>query len=404
MFIRSNKRKFSEWSDINTDPNNHEVNNGNNMQRISQSNNSLGIRLFSSRIKKEESPKNVLISPYSLGSALVMLALGATGESFDQLKNALDWNSIKKGGDEQNVVPFYTKALQELGEVQDVKLVIGNSVWTKRVFPDYIESVRHQLLAEVFPLNTAEEINRWVSEKTQGLIKEIVDEVRPDQFAVLVNAIYFKGSWEYPFSPYATSKKDFHFSDGSIRKVKTMHLTQFFGYKKTNEYTSVELPYKGEGYAMIAILPHGTTSASEFSKNLTLDDLFEFSCGLSKRKQVRLSLPKFKVEYGVVEMKESLKDINVTRIYSEKNAQLDRLSDGDAHMGAILHKAVCIVSEEGTEAAAVTAVTLRCPTSKRRSPPEIIDVKFDRPFLFMIQDVASELILFLGLVEDPSKL
>ena len=339
------------------------------------------------------SPQNLFISGYSVNVALAMLALGSEGDSLQQLKETLRWDAISDS--EGAIVEEYCKLAKELNAASSIILLTANSVWSNELRAQYVERVRNDLKCEAYPLDSVEKVNTWVEERTQGLIPELIQQIDKSTLALLVNAIYFKGSWESSFSLNKTTTAQFLTANKEIVNVPMMHRKG--SYNAVIGHTvnqALELPYTGEEYSMVAILPRKGQTWSAFmdSRNTIIKTVLN---DLRPVSSLKVSFPKFKIEYGVKELKGELKQMGINDVFGSA-ANLSRMSNKiGTHVDSVLHKAVCEVNEEGTEAAAVTVVALQ--ESCKVDPA----IQFNKPFMFFIRQKSTNLILFIGTVENP---
>ena len=339
---------------------------------------------------------NLFVSPYSIYSALLMTSMGASGTTYSELRNALHCNLISDN--EEEVLEQFKNFSERIESMDEsVKLFLGNSVWSKNLLPQYIQRLQTELKAESYPLTSKEEINRWVSEKTNGKITKIIETIPANTVSILVNSIYFKGSWQTVFKKTGTHEREFLTPSGS-KSVKTMSVEATLPHIVSPDFTAVELFYAGKSYSMLIIMPT-SLSLPEFIAQKLHVNLHNEILALVKSSKRILHLPKFTIEYGPKELRGELAKQGVERVYVEGEAELDRMSDDPTvRVDEILHKAICIVNEEGTEAAAVTAIRAR---TKAKKTTQIIAI--DKPFVFLILEKNQNTILFCGAVSDPSK-
>jgi len=363
---------------------------------LADANNNLGISLVQVQFKE----KNIFISPYSIGVALSMLAAGASGTSLAQLSSCLSWNTIDES--ERLILQTYNQIIQRLNKLNCVELITANSVWCGQEFlSSYIKTLKVHFKAEAHKLVSANEINQWVATKTQDMIPKILESLDPETFGVLVNCIYFKGDWSYSFPVGNTRPKIFKGVDKE-REVPMMHMKSALRCSVNDSYSAVELFYQGNQLSFVAVLPHDQP-IDEFVRDLSVESLNNIVGGLRTQPEVMLYLPKFTLEYGVVELRETLAALGVTQIYDPVMAQLTRMTEEPAYVSAVLHKAVCIVNEQGTQAAAATAVLGRGGRAKVVTHNRTT-ITFDKPFIFFIRDCSAGregLILFVGVYCSP---
>jgi len=252
---------------------------------------------------------------------------------------------------------------------------------------------------------SAAAINKWVAEKTNNKVPEIVPESAIDDQTrlILVNAVYFKGDWKEKFNAHSTRENDFHVSPAETVKVQLMYLEKefYYGVNDNIKCQAIELPYAGDSLSMFIILPNQSTTLADVEKKLTSDDLTNVREKFQMAsREVEVWLPKFRLDEKL-SLVEALAGMGMKDLFMAGVADLSGV-DGthELYVSQVLHRAVVDVNEEGTEAAAATAVTMMlCSASLNTSP----QFRADRPFLFFIQHKATKSILFLGrLVKPPS--
>jgi serpin B len=241
-------------------------------------------------------------------------------------------------------------------------------------------------------------INNWVSDQTQEKIKDLIPQgaINAMTRLVLTNAIYFNAAWQYPFDKDVTSSGDFFLLNGNSVSIPMMRQTESFGYTAGDGYQAVELPYDGRELSMVIILPEqGRFDAFEASLNRPLA---ESIIGGMENKEVDLSMPRFTYKSDF-SLKQVLTTLGMTEAFIPEEADFSGM-DGkqDLFVQDVLHKAFIAVDETGTEAAAASGVVVGTTSV----PAEIITVQVDRPFVFLIRDIGTGAILFVGRVVNPS--
>ena len=349
------------------------------------------------------SDKNYMFSPLSIQMALAMAANGAAASSDTQkeILSALDINDLKTYNEN-------TKNLIEKYSASDLlQLNVSNSIWintdnTNQKFSKEYES----LVKDVFGAtsdtvtkdNALEKINGWVSEKTKDKIPTIIGEDGTNFWAMLINAVYFKGRWQNEFNKNATSKDTFTDRNGKESQIDFMHKTFYAHYSDNNGIQIIELPYLtcenkydengeyvGTNKLDFSVSMYLMMSDNDFNPVDTLNNA-EFS-----NEYIDLSMPKFNIEYNT-QLNDILKNIGINRAF-EMNAEFGNMFDsGNMWLTDVIHKTYINVDEEGTEAAAVTAVGM----GGSSLPPEPLKVDFNKPFTFVIRDNTSGNILFMG--------
>lgn len=342
-----------------------------------------GLSLFSAALKESADGDNVVVSPFSAGTALSMLAEGATGQTREEILNAIQRTS------------YFAHELQ-----QDTSYIISraNSIWANENFnvrDEYRKTLQETYRSDLYvkdfsKKSTVRDINRWCSEKTSGRIPEIIDEISPDMVLFLLNALYFKAPWENPFNADATYDAVFHAASGDV-KVPFMHLSENLccGSVGGNKY--VILPYKSGDYQMIVCLPADGADISDVASHIDAS-VFSETLKNAEFQDVVLSLPKFKVNTSKT-LNGVLQTLGVKKAFTNA-AEFDLMTDVPVAVDKVLQKCFVEVNEEGAEAAAVTSVGMRLTSVM--APREKFVMNVNRPFLFAIFNAANDEILFAG--------
>lgn len=366
--------------------------------KLVAANTRLSFKLFS-QILKQQPNDNIFISPASVAIALDMVYNGAKGETQQAIAQTLELQGMSS--QELNQANAALKAtLKNLDP--KVQLSIANSLWAREDEPfkaEFIQNIQSFYQVEVKKLNfsnpTASSIiNDWVKQSTNGRINKIVDRVEPDTIFLLLNAIYFKGNWTEPFAKEATQTRPFTLLNGTYKQIPMMRQQKLgvFPYYENEMFQAIGLPY-GEGrLSMYIFLPHPGISLKTFYANLSAENWqkwmnqFDFSVG-----EIKLSLPRFKLEYSI-ELKDVLKALGMEIAFGSE-ADFSAMTPSSLWLNKVKHKSCVEVNEEGTEAAAVTAV------GGVRSGP--IEMSVDRPFFLAIRDNQTGSILFMGSIVEP---
>jgi serpin B len=350
---------------------------------------------------------NLFLSPYSISTALAMTHGGARGETEAQMAKVLHFDLPQ----EQLHSAFATleAGLSGVQKKGKVKLAVANSLWPQKGYaflPEYLDLCKIQYGTAITPLDYAgagetarKTINDWVEDKTN---KKITDLIAPGVLnaltrMVLVNAIYFKGDWASQFKADATQKQPFHISASQTVEAPLMHQKREFGFSENNDLQVLELPYSGDDLSMIVLLPRKTDGLAGLEAKLTVQNLAAWT-GKLHRQKVEVFLPKFKMT-AQFSLNEKLSALGMTDAFTGKADFSGMTGNRDLYISAVIHKAFVEVNEEGTEAAAATAVVMAARSMPRPSPV----FRADHPFLFLIRDNATGSILFLGRITDPTK-
>jgi len=360
---------------------------------------------------------NVFISPTSVSTALTMTWAGARGNTATEMATVLHLPSIGATGDEPSRNPdriaasFGTleRGLAASPETRGYELHTANSLWGQEGYT-FLDAYTAMLdrhfgagMNRVDFMNDTEgarlTINEWVAKKTEDRIRDLIPEglLDPSTTLVLTNAVYFKGNWASQFDEAATKKEPFHGSKGES-PVRMMHQKGTFGYVEADGVQVLDLPYEGDELSMTVVLPaddyDGGLSALE--AKLTPELLDSWRSGLVER-EVAVALPRFTMTWGTEDLTTHLKALGMRDAFVYRTADFSGI-DGRTilFISHVLHKAFIDVNEEGTEAAAATAVVLK--RESIRAPV----FRADRPFLFMIRDRATGSVLFMGRLADPA--
>jgi len=250
-------------------------------------------------------------------------------------------------------------------------------------------------------------INKWVADQTRDRIRDLIpaNGVDATMRLILANAIYLKAPWANEFSDAFTKAKPFHVHGGATVDVPTMNNVKHFGYAKRDSYTAVALPYSGDELQFLILVPNDTSGLRSLESKLSAEWLKECA-KLETKREVDLSLPKFKFEPPTIPLSDKLKALGMKSAFDEPkgSANFDKIAprkpDDYLAISEVFHKSFIAVDEKGTEAAAATAVAMMA-RSVRIEKPKPIEMKVDRPFIYAIQHVPSGACLFIGRVTDP---
>jgi serpin B len=355
--------------------------------------------------KLRAQPGNLLLSPYSLSTALAMTYAGARGETAAQMARVLHFKADPGPLDE--AFRKLGEQLDEGAESRPFELAIANALWggkDERFLPEFLELIARNYGAGLrqvdfhHPEQARRIINEWVLALTKDKIKDLLQprQIGPDTALVLTNAIYFKGNWFYPFPKQSTRDEEFTLTSDEKIRVPTMQLTERLRYFDEPGLQGLELPYGGGALSMVVLLPQKPDSLAAVEESLSLKMLYGCLSKLTAR-MVTVSLPRFKFEAGF-ELKDALSALGMGAAFSSSADFSGMNGERDLFLSAVIHKAFIAVNEEGTEAAAASAVVV----SRGRARPEPpLTFRADRPFLFLIRDNRSGSLLFLGRVTDP---
>lgn len=359
---------------------------------------------FAFNLSKEvrSDSENWIFSPFSISSCLSMVAAGANGETADEMRSVLALPEDIGSYFEEKMASLKHSAASET----DFQLNIAQGVWIKddfQMLPAYssLLSGSFQAVAErvAFTPYTAHQINDWVERETNNKIKDLISpsNLNEDTRLVLVNALYFHGSWQHPFRPESTQQGPFHLKTGETVNAMTMHQTSFFPYYENESLQAVALPFSREhGSASeplcLLVLPKDGGAFDSAAIEAILPSL--------SNRRVQIQVPKFKIEQAI-ELNDPLKNLGIKKAFSHSAdfSGIDGLRD--LCLSVVLHKAFFDFDEKGVEAAAATAAVINVTTSTRPRPIPAIPFIADRPFSLVLLDNKTKTILFLGQVQNP---
>ena len=364
--------------------------------RLVEANTKFGFNLFHT-LSQQQPNKNIFISPTSVALALSMTYNGVSGETKQEMTKVLELTGMTP-----QEINAANQGLQNSWQKVDptVQVLIANSLWAQQGFslkPEFLQTNQEYYQANVTELDFINPqapsiINNWVSQKTQGKIDRIVEEISPDEVLFLINAIYFKGNWETPFDKSKTANKTFSLSDGSSKQHPMMSQTAVYGYYETDKFEAVSLPYGKEGsLSMYIFLPRLNSNLETFLQQLTPENWNKWMQEFRKTNCI-IEIPRFKMEYKV-ELKSTLIALGMAGIFDISKADFSAMTDDNVAVASVKHKTFVEVNEEGTEAAAVTSINLPRGLS--------FQMNVNRPFFCAIRDHTTETILFMGTIVDP---
>ncbi len=352
------------------------------------------------RLIAEDSGQNVFISPLSILLALAMTYNGAVGDTNLAMADAMEFSGMDMEELNQGFSDLMVSILNGDPEVQ---INIANSIWPRLGFnpkEDFIEINEKYYSSEVKELDfsdpgAVDTINSWIADATEQKIKKMLKEIPPDVVMYLINAIYFKGDWTYPFEEEATFDDDFQIGDGSTKKVPMMNMVENFQYGQGDNFGILRLPYGQEKFSMYIVLPDQGEDLDGIIGGFNETSWKTLMAGLDDSKVI-LQMPKYKMEYGVKLLNDVLTDLGMGIAFGP-GADFSGINPG-IFISKVMHKAVIEVNEKGSEAAAATVVVM----AESAAPvEEMVEFIVDRPFFFVIADDRSGSILFMGKVVEP---
>jgi serpin B len=401
-------------------------------------------------------PGNIVLSPYSIGTAMAMARSGARGATEAEMASVLQHRpdradtdaanarllKVLNGYDKSALAPTCERGLTWTGQrceaavardgqcpdtarragercIADpifrppsAKLLVANALLQlagkkDAVSVDYQRLVEASYGAEVLAEVGLEQVNAWVKAKTEGKIPTILEQLDDNAVAVLLNAIYFKAHWAQPFSERATRNDAFHLTADKRVDMPMMRQTGRYDLVARPGYRAIRLPYDVPALSMIIVLPDQTDGLADLIGRFDARELSALTAEIdaARPKLVALAMPRFKAS-SKADLKEQFSQLGMHAAFDRQQADFSGitgrpLSQSRLVIGKIVHRAVIDVMEEGTEAAAATAIVMVETTARRGQPEQPEPFFVDRPFLFLIADRASGAVLFAGRIADP---
>jgi len=354
----------------------------------------------------EQPGTNIFISPYSAATVLQMVANGAAGKTKTEMQQVLGTKTLSDAAVNQ-ASQLIAKSLND--RTTNIILTTGHAIWYRKgasVKPSFLTLNPRFSETTVAPMDFADPhyvdiINAWASEKTHGRITQIADGRDDPEFLrlFLANAVYFKASWLEPFDTNETKDRPFHLQGGIEKNVPMMTQAKTFSYLQGTGYQAVRLPYEDPSLAMYIVLPETNSGPEKLLRTIDGDAWQRIINPRFSDKEGVLFLPRFKLGYSV-ELNQTLESLGMKLPFNREKADFSGIGP-DLNISRILQKTYAEVNETGTEAGAVTAVTMWDSTGPGPARPEPFHMVVDRPFLFLIEDSRIQTILFMGVIFYP---
>nr|MBN2277415.1 serpin family protein [candidate division Zixibacteria bacterium] len=353
-------------------------------------------------INAGEENNNLFISPLSISYALGMAYNGAAGDTRDSIAAVLQVLGMESEEFNQS---YYNLMSFLIGVDSQVQMSIANSMWPRMGFillEDFVSTNQKYFAAEIEPLDfddpeAADIINRWVAEKTNDKIESIVTPpISPETILFLINAVYFKGTWTFRFDPEYTQEAPFYAYNGSEVSCQMMSqkcsLDVFLG----DDFVMAEIPYNLGAFNMTVLLPNPGVDINEFVGRINCDNWKSWQGQLSLN-EVNLWMPRFQVETEY-SLEKPLSDLGMGIAFLPYTADFSGITGNrDIYISRVKHKGFIEVNEEGTEAAAVTSIEF----GNTSDGPQMTIIRLNRPFVYIIHEVNSGAILFMGKLMEP---
>jgi serpin B len=348
---------------------------------------------------------NLFYSPASISTALAMTYGGAAGKTAQEMKKTLRFSL---DGDELHK-SFGAMLKRLVSTKKGCKVYIANALWgqkdytflapflalTKKSYGAGLRKVDFEKATE----KARKAINGWVEKKTMKKIRELIKQgvLTADSRLVLTNAIYFKGAWSTPFKKNNTEQESFRTAEAKDVTVDMMHLKdKTFRYAGKAGLSALEMPYKGGGVSMVILLPEKKDGLPALEASLTSKMIDETVASLEDTEMMDVAVPRFTTTYGL-DLADTLKAMGMPSAFADADFS-GMTGTRELVISAVIHKAFVDVNEQGTEAAAATAVIMAKGGMKPSKPV----FRADHPFLFLIRDTKTGAILFMGRITDPT--
>jgi len=349
---------------------------------------------------------NLIVSPFNIAAALSMALAGAQGRTADEIQSVLH---VQSGPSYDASLGTLLADLSKAGNAGRNELLMANRLWVQKGFElraAFEKTLADNYRAPLAPVDfignseaARSQINGWTEEHTKGKIKNLfpAGTLNIQTRLVLTSAIYFYGKWQDPFVPTRTQPARFTLSNGTATEAKFMNQTSHFEYAETPSAQILEMRYAGTGMAFDVLLPKTVGELPEVEKSLTPENLAGWLGQLSTR-NVQVSLPKFRAEASV-SLGKTLSMMGMPTAFTG-HADFSGMSSKDRlGISEVVHKSFVDVSEEGTEAAAATGIAVLA--AAMRAPDKVVVFRADHPFIFLIRDTRTGVILFIGRLMDP---
>jgi serpin B len=382
------------------------------VKAVGQANNQFAFDLYQ---KLSSGTGNIIVSPYSIDTALAMLDVGARGDTHAEIAAAMHQPQLATAAFQaalgQLIQNFQaSKSDNATAPKKGYELHVADALWGQKNvvwLPAYLDAMKTNFSAGLQSLDFGNEpvarktINDWVSAQTADKIKDLMPagSISSDTRMVLTNAVYFKANWQSEFKPDNTHDGDFH-ADGkpAVIKASLMNANSRYGYMENASFQAVRLPYVGNDVAMIVVLPKSIDGLPAVEKALDAKLLDTVNAALKPR-QVNITLPKFKANQ-TLPLLGTLADLGIKKALTDQADFSGMTGSPNLYLSSAIHKAFIAVDEEGTEAAAATGMGISL--SSIEIPPPATDFNADHPFLLLLTDTKTGVILFMGRIQNPT--
>ncbi len=370
--------------------------------QLIEADNEFGLEIFQ-KIRKESDSENIMISPLSISVAFAMAYNGADSDTKTEMEKAMKLNGLTT----EQINNSYKMLISDLQSLDEkVVFEIANSIFYADGFsvkPDFLNINKTVYDAEVEKLNfgssaAVDKINDWVAEKTNDKITKIIEQLNPLDRMVLLNAIYFNGIWTTKFEEKGTHNLPFTKSNGTVIEIPMMKKEEKLDYSTNALFSAIKMPYGNGQYNMIVMLPVNGKNSQEVIDALSSANWNNWMENFETKNPVVVTMPRFKFAFET-KLNNVLAEMGMVKAFQLNIADFSKISDEDLYISSAIHKSFIDVNENGTEAAAVTAIVFT-NTSVGNEPPKTY-FTVNKPFVFAITEKDTGAILFMGEVNHP---
>lgn len=365
---------------------------------LTHDNNDFGFSLFNA-VNNNSKGENIFISPFSISAALAMTLNGARDETNVEMTETLKYS----GWNKDSLNTTFRDLLQLLPELdKKVKINNANSIWYRtgfEVLPDFLDVNKNFFNAEVRDKdfsnpNSVIEINKWIEDKTEGKIRDVLKTLDPQAVMLLINAIYFKAQWKNEFDKKETKIEKFYLENGNQINVSMMHSSKMkLPFYQSSKFSMIDLPYSDSVYTMSILLPNINHGVDEIINDLNIVNWENIQDKMFNT-EIDVAIPKFKLEYKT-SLKSILPNLGMKLAFIHGVADFSGINSfGNLYIDDVIHQSFVEVDEAGTEAAAATVVIISNTSVGN-------EFYANRPFVFLIRDNKTKSILFIGKMMNP---
>ncbi len=367
-----------------------------------EADNAFGLELFQ-KIRSKSNEENLMVSPFSISVALAMAYNGADAETRTEMESTMKLDGLTK----EQINGSYRKLINDLQSLDEkVVFEIANALFYAdgvSVKSNFLSINRTVYDAEVSSLNfnspsAVKTVNNWVNEKTHGKIREIIQQLKPPDRMVLLNAIYFYGTWTKAFDENGTTNLTFIKTNGTSLEVPMMNKLEKLPYCSSGEFKAIKIPYGKGQYQMVVFLPKEGFNSQDIINKMSADNWKTWMSEFELTDRVDITMPRFKFDFET-SLKEVLPSMGMRQAFTAEKADFSDITEEELFISDVRHKTFIDVNETGTEAAAVTSVVFSATSLGETQP--VVPFFVNKPFIFAITENDTGAVLFIGEVNHP---